>query len=94
MNTALQPTKTSKPTKPTIKSYPFHLMLVRAQFLHLQISTFDKSGFPRLLAFTWKSLHSPYPFVLLSTYNHPTKTNMDKNKIDWDATTSSVKYLH
>ena len=38
---------------------------VRAQFFTFQISTFDKSGFPRALIITWKSHHSPYPLVFL-----------------------------
>ena len=42
-----------------------HQDFVRAQFFTFQISTFDKSGFPRAFIIAWKSHHSPYPLVLL-----------------------------
>ena len=50
---------------------------VRAQFFAFQISTFDKSRFPRALIIAWKSHHSPYPLVLLPPYNLHIKTNTD-----------------
>ena len=55
-------------------------ILVRAQFFTFQISTFDKSRFPRALIITWKSHHSPYPLVPLPPYDSHIKTNTDKNR--------------
>ena len=52
---------------------------VRAQFFTFQISTFDKSRFPRALIIAWTSHHSPYPRVLLPPYDLHIKTNTDKN---------------
>ena len=40
--------------------------IVRAQFFTFQISTFDKSGFPRALVIAWKFHHSPYTFCIRS----------------------------
>ena len=59
---------------------------VRAQFFTFQISTFDKSGFPRALIIAWKSHHSPYPLVLLppfTTYtSRRTRTRTERSQLD------------
>ena len=48
-------------TAELIQSWKSSIPPVRAQFFTFQISTFDKSRFPRTLIIAWKSHHSPYP---------------------------------
>ena len=58
-------------------SYNFPVV-VSAQFLWFQISTFDKPQFPRSLILALRITLPSFPFVLLPPYDSHTKTNTDK----------------
>ena len=77
---------------------------VRAQFFTFQISTFDKSRFPRALIIAWKSHHSPYPLVFLPPLRfahqdehgqeHRTRLMVSQSCPKTTTTTSVTRYIN
>ena len=54
-------------------------LVVSAQFLHLQILTFDKSSIPMLTHFRMEIASLSFPLYSYPPYDPTIKTNKDKN---------------
>ena len=60
--------------------YTFYEADVSAQYLHLQISTFDKSSIPTLAHSHMEIASLSFPLYSYPPYDLTIKTNKDKNK--------------